>query len=329
MRIHGNRQHLARGSSSRLSHHIVSNSFVNIVYLHVMSLPLSKKKNESYDFLVPRICKSCQSSFSGKFCNVCGEKVIEPADKSFFNFLGNVFSEITSLDNKFLYTLRLMLLKTGYVSRQYMDGIRGRFFKPLSMFFVVNVIYFLFAWADTFNSQLKTQINYLPHSALAKSIVDQRLEKEKVIYEEFEKRYNEHSTDLAKLLHILFVVLMSMPIMILNFSRDRYFVDHFTASLEFNSAMILVVILAIPWALLGLGSLFPPASDVIFTILSDDVYTYIAAVSCGFLFYSIERRMYTQKVLSAILKSLVLVPCMLVVLQLYRALLFLVTVWTM
>ena len=65
-------------------------------------------------------------------------------------------------------------------------------------------------------------------------MVEKRLEKEKITLEAFEPRYNEHSTDIAKLLHIVFVVLMAIPIMIVNFSRERYFVDHLTTSLEFN-----------------------------------------------------------------------------------------------
>jgi hypothetical protein len=122
---------------------------------------------------------------------------------------------------------------------------------------------------------------------------------------------------------------MAIPMMLLNFSRDRYFVDHLTASLEFNSITILVVIIGFPWALVGVASLFRAASDTISTMLSDHVYAYIAAVLCGFLFYSIERRVYTQKVFWAMIKSAVLLPCMLAVLQLYRGLLFFVTVWTM
>ena len=144
-----------------------------------MQLPIFKKKYDSFDYSTTRICKTCDNNFSGKSCNICGEKVIEPSDKSFYRFLGSILNEFTFLDNKFLYTLRLMLLKTGFVTRQYIEGTRIKFVKPLSMFFVVNLIYFLFATADTFNSQLTTQINYLPHSTIAKKMVEKRLEKER------------------------------------------------------------------------------------------------------------------------------------------------------
>jgi len=294
-----------------------------------MPLRVFKKKYDSFDYSMARICKTCDNNFSGKFCNICGEKVIEPGDKSFYRFLGSILNEFTFLDNKFLYTLRLMFLKTGFVTRQYIEGIRIKFIRPLSMFFVVNLMYFLFSTGDTFNSQLTTQINYLPHSTIAKSMVEKRLEKEKATLDEFEPRYNEHSTDIAKLLHIVFVVLMAIPIMLVNFSKKRYFVDHLTSSLEFNSVTILVVILAIPWTVILLDSTFTSSSHVVASMLKDNVYSFVAAFICCILFYLIERRVYGQRIPWAIAKSIILLPCTLYVLQTYRALLFFVTMWTL
>jgi len=222
-----------------------------------------------------------------------------------------------------------MLSKTGDVSRQYIDGIRTKFIKPISMFFVVNLLYFLFPTADTFNSQLTTQINYLPHSGIAKNIVEKRLEKEKITLKEFEVSYNDQSTDMAKLLHIVFVVLLAVPIMILNFSNERYFIDHLTTSLEFNSLTILIVLIAIPWSIIWLDGILTSSTQMISSILNDRIYTFIAASICGILFYFIERRVYNQKILWAVIKSIVLLPCTLFVLQVYRALLFFVTMWTL
>jgi hypothetical protein len=294
-----------------------------------MQFQFFKKKYDSFDFSALRICKSCDNTFSGKFCNICGEKVIEPNDKSFYSFLGSILNEFTFLDNKFLYTLRLMLLKTGFVTRQFIEGTRIKFVKPLSMFFVVNVIYFLFSTVDTFNSQLTTQINYLPHSPIAKNMVEKRLEKEKITLDAFEPRYNEHSTDIAKLLHIVFVVLMAIPIMLVNFSKKRYFVDHLTTSLEFNIVTILMVIIVIPWIIVLLDSSFTSSTHVIASVLNDNVYSFVAACIYGFLFYTIERRVYSQRIVWAIVKSIILLPCTFFVLQIYRALLFFVTMWTL
>ncbi len=126
-------------------------------------------------------------------------------------------------------------------------------------------------------------------------MVEKRLEKEKLTLEAFEPRYNEHSTDIAKLLHIVFVVLMAIPIMILNFSKERYFVDHLTTSLEFNIVMILMVIIVIPWTIGLLDSLFSSSTHIIRSILNDNVYSLVAAFICGILFYFMERRVYKPK----------------------------------
>ncbi len=294
-----------------------------------MPIGFLKKKPDLFDYSASRLCKSCERTFSGKFCNVCGEKIIEPADKSIVYFFGSILNAFTALDDKFFYTLRLMLVKTGYVTREYINGRRVPFIKPLSMFFVVNLIYFLFPVADTFNSQLTTQMNYLPYRRIATQMVTAKIVREQGTLEDFRIRYDQQSTSLAKLLLIVFVFLVAIPLMVLNFSKEKYFIDHLMTSFEFNSLLILIVLILIPWFIIFLDTVFTSTTHSISSILDDHIYSFIAGFICIILLYFMERRVYNQRLLWAIAKAVVLVPCLLFMLQTYRAILFLSTMWTL
>src|SRR5687768_12706751 len=103
------------------------------------------------------VCKSCGNNFTGLFCNECGEKVLEPSDRTFKSFLVNIQIGITFADNKFLKSLRLTILKPGFLSREYIEGKRVNYLRPLQLFFVLNLVYFLFPLVQLFNTSLNTQ----------------------------------------------------------------------------------------------------------------------------------------------------------------------------
>ena len=58
-------------------------------------------------------CKTCGHPFAGKYCNQCGEKVIEPRDLSVGHYLEDIFNAFTSLDTKVWRTVWLMARAPG------------------------------------------------------------------------------------------------------------------------------------------------------------------------------------------------------------------------
>src|SRR5687767_12745415 len=84
-----------------------------------------------------RICKSCGTQFLGYYCNMCGEKVLDLEDRSFKTFLSNVQITTTFTDNKFLKTLKLIVTKPGFLSKEYAQGRRVSYMRPLQLFFIL------------------------------------------------------------------------------------------------------------------------------------------------------------------------------------------------
>ncbi|MFO0331064.1 MAG: DUF3667 domain-containing protein [Bacteroidota bacterium] len=97
-------------------------------------------------------CKSCGNHFIGNYCNQCGEKVLRAADRSFKTFLSNMLIAITFADSKMIQTLWLVLKKPGFVSYEFANGRRVNYLKPISLFFVLNLIYFFFPVIQLFKA---------------------------------------------------------------------------------------------------------------------------------------------------------------------------------
>ncbi|MBA4055589.1 MAG: hypothetical protein C0490_12815, partial [Marivirga sp.] len=180
-------------------------------------------------------CKSCGNKFQGLYCNLCGEKIIEANDRKFSVFLNKVLISTTIVDNKFARSLWLIITKPGFLSREYVDGRRVKYMRPLQVFFILNLIYFLFPVLQLFNSTLYTQLNVLPHSNIAREVVTQKILEYGISMQGFELMYNSKTTSFAKLLLVVFVVLAAVPLALIFRKKNRYFTDHLALSVELTS----------------------------------------------------------------------------------------------
>lgn len=80
-------------------------------------------------------CKNCHKEIApqGKFCQHCGAKVV--MERLSFKHLTDEFSQqFLNWDNRFLYTLKSLLVRPENVISEYVEGVRKRYINPLSFF---------------------------------------------------------------------------------------------------------------------------------------------------------------------------------------------------
>lgn len=288
-----------------------------------------KRKEDTFDYEESRTCKCCNNMFKGRYCNVCGEKVVEPYERSLLGFLDNVLNAFTFLDGKFLTSLKSLISKPGLLSRNIADGKRVPYMKMVSLFFLANFFYFLFPFADSFNSTLYTQMNLMGnHSIHAKARVDKELEKRQISLEQFREKYEAQSTNLSKLLLVVLVLVMTVVLMVTNFSKKNYFFDHLLVSLEFYSFHLLINMLLFPMILYAFVYLASLAGWDWRIVFAD---RYFSIPIYGLLIYFLvrtQRNFYSQKWYWAIPKSLLIFYLFTRTVDLYREFLFYATVWT-
>lgn len=95
-------------------------------------LPERKEKN----------CLNCGTTVIGKYCHNCGQKNIEPKE-SLWQLIAHFFNDITHFDGKFFSTLKDLLVKPGFLSKEYITGRRAAYLNPVRMYIFTSFIFFL------------------------------------------------------------------------------------------------------------------------------------------------------------------------------------------
>jgi hypothetical protein len=293
-----------------------------------MGISLFKKKPDAFDYDVSRICKVCGTMFHGRFCNRCGEKVLEPHERSIISFFDSVLNAFTFLDGKFIKSLKLLVTRPGQLSRSIADGIRTPYMKMVSLFFVANFFYFIIPTWDSYNSSLHSQMHSLGRNESVNRAVNARLEKEHITLEQFREKYQAQSTNLSKMLLVLLAVMFTIMLMIVCYSRKVYFFDHLLFSMEYFSFHILFNLLILTYFCFAIVKLGQWAGFDARFLLTDQVFSMITWVTSGYFMVRGIINFYSRKWHGAVVRTFILYFLLQFVVDVYRGMLFYFTMWT-
>lgn len=104
-------------------------------------------------------CLNCGTEVQGRFCHVCGQENIEPKETA-WHLVTHFFNDITHFDGKFFSTLKFLIAKPGFISKEYMRGRRAAYLNPVRMYIFTSAIFFLvfFSLNHFDESSVKTNI---------------------------------------------------------------------------------------------------------------------------------------------------------------------------
>lgn len=108
-------------------------------------------------------CLNCGYTVERNFCSNCGQENLEPKE-SFWQFLTHLFRLNLALDGKFIATLKKLVTRPGFVSREYMAGRRASYIHPIRMYLFFSFILFI-AFFSFFNVK-KIEIHGKPLSTI-------------------------------------------------------------------------------------------------------------------------------------------------------------------
>lgn len=88
-------------------------------------------------------CLNCNAEVAGRFCQVCGQENIEP-DESFWQLCIHFVADLFHYDGKFFRTIRFLLFKPAFVTKEYIRGRRASYLHPIRLYIFTSAVFFIF-----------------------------------------------------------------------------------------------------------------------------------------------------------------------------------------
>lgn len=245
------------------------------------------------------VCSNCHAALAGRYCSACGQKALEDADRRLGHLLAQFSQELLSYDGKLWRSLGYLIGYPGRLTREYFDGRRVRYMSPVSLFLLVNVLYFLAPSISDFNLPFVSHIpgrlvQQLPpavdpdeaaerqrassqqgqfHSKWTAALVDEKLaaiRKDKPAYTlgALQLAYDAESSNVSKLLVILHIPFLAAILGLLLFDQRRYYAEHLVAALHQFTVLLLAMVLA--------GAILPRLLAALATTVSPSVSQWLA-----------------------------------------------------
>jgi hypothetical protein len=170
-----------------------------------------------------------------------------------------------------------------------------------------------------FNASLNTQL-LSPLGDFYQTVIAHKVLTMQMDVSSFSLIYNLKTTGFAKIMVMVFVVIASLPLNLFYYKRNRYFTDHVGLMVELACFNLFVnaIVLKIITDVFGLGR---HLDELVLTIIfvSTNLYFILRA----------SKIFYNEKGILLITKSVIMILFLKISLEVYRSVLFFVTIWSL
>ena len=98
-------------------------------------------------------CKNCNQLLEkgDNFCPNCGQKTINKLNVKFI--LGDFFQTVFNIDSKVFRSLRFLLFKPGFLTKEYVEGKRVSYLAPIRLYIALSFIFFFLISVISFDKK--------------------------------------------------------------------------------------------------------------------------------------------------------------------------------
>jgi hypothetical protein len=89
----------------------------------------------------PSECLNCGTALSRRYCPECGQKAA-PVNSTFHELLHDFTHELLHVDGKIFRSVRLLLMRPGFLTREYFQGRKARYVSPIRLYLIFSVAFF-------------------------------------------------------------------------------------------------------------------------------------------------------------------------------------------
>ena len=289
--------------------------------------PLAEPAASTGASAVSASCAACSRELAGDYCHGCGERAVRPEDESLAAFLREQFQEVTSADGRLWRSVRALFVP-GRLTEEYFAGRRGLYVRPVRLFLIVNILFFL--WMSWMGGQAFLGDPGLYRSSPAfDGPMTEAVNDAGVTAELYDAAFGQRARALAPTLIAVFVPVYVLLITVVLARTGRpvvrhvVFATHFVAALMASSVLI-TVLMAVP-LLLVLWT----TGEVAYN-LNDAVILPTLLVAWSVYLVAAFRRAYGLPWWGAALAGVALATAgTLAAMEVYRRVLFYATLWTL
>lgn len=115
-----------------------------------------QKAVSSHHLRHDKTCLNCGATVEERFCTRCGQENLEPKE-TVGHIVGHFFEDITHFDGKFFVTVKDLILRPGFLTREYGAGRRAKYLNPIRMYIFISAVFFLTLFAGKSEHQAEDQ----------------------------------------------------------------------------------------------------------------------------------------------------------------------------
>ncbi len=104
-------------------------------------------------------CLNCNAEVAGRFCSVCGQENVEPAENA-WHLVTHFFNDITHFEGKFFRTLKLLFTRPGFLANEYRIGRRTSYMNPVRLYVFTSFVFFLVSFGILSKEDDAFQMDY-------------------------------------------------------------------------------------------------------------------------------------------------------------------------
>ncbi|SDE06090.1 DUF3667 domain-containing protein [Kordiimonas lacus] len=232
---------------------------------------------------------------------------------------GQLLEEVSSLDSKLFRSFRAFLFSPGLLAYEHWRGARKPYLKPVTLFLIVNVIYFLVSPITDFALPLNNQA-IQPYGAWVTKVIDGYVASSGESFDQVAARYDALTQVVAKSIVIVSVPFLVPFVWICSPFRRYYLLDHTVFALHHYAFVLIWPVAAsgIGYSLhaLGLEAFLPGWANAALLFLPLYAYGVVGV-----------KRAYGGGWIGALLKGIVLFAGVAVSHFIYRLIQFWVVWW--
>lgn len=113
-----------------------------------------------------KACLNCGTApLYDRYCHHCGQENVPPK-QSVWHLITHFFNDVTHFDGKFFATMKMLILKPGFLSSEYIKGKRSTYLDPIRMYLFISSVFFIFMFSFSGDDYTMKNVSLSDHKTI-------------------------------------------------------------------------------------------------------------------------------------------------------------------